>query len=211
MMPTIARSLAAAAATTALVAALAGCQGGDHPAPSPSPVVPTQAKTTGTEQSETPAPEDSAFLGKSASGSAQKVTLPQSHVGEAAGRTLTIVNDQGESTTVRQVSATTDSGDTTIAEDNCSGVELPPGGSCTVTIRHVAAAAGSYGGELTAETSAGQTLTVEIAGEAVGGEPTPDDTSSIPGDISPTPEVTETPETASPDTASPAYGPGLRG
>ncbi|MFI6145783.1 hypothetical protein [Streptomyces sp. NPDC051109] len=205
-MPTIARSLAAAAATTALVAALAGCQGGDHPTPSPSPVVPTSAGTTGTEQSANPEPEDSAFLGKSASGSRQKVNLPQSRVGEAAGRTLTIVNDKGESTTVQQVSATTDSGDTTIAADNCSGAELPPGGSCTVTIRHVATEAGSYSGELTAETSAGEALTVEITGEAVGGEPTPDDTASIPEDTSPTPEVSETP-----DTASPAYGPGLRG
>ncbi|MEU6866942.1 hypothetical protein ABZ924_27405 [Streptomyces sp. NPDC046876] len=195
-MPAITRSLAAAAVTAALVAALAACGGdGDHNPPPPpaessesaEPETPPETSDTG-EGSTAPEDQDSdnsVFLGESSADSKGKVEVPTSNVGEAASQDVRFVNNGNESKTFREFSASTGSGEASITADNCSGVELPPGGSCTVTLQHVADQPGGYSGELTALTSDGEAFTAEITGEA---------TSTPEVSETPTPDTGETPD-----------------
>ncbi|CAL9441757.1 hypothetical protein SUDANB120_02256 [Streptomyces sp. enrichment culture] len=196
-MPAIPRSLAAAAAATVLAAVLTACQE-TAPNPQPVPVPPTTAEDTGTSDtdpsdagtSDTGTSSDRLFLGESAHQSRPTLRVPTTPVGEAAVRHFALYNPDNAPKTVEEVSATTDTGETDLAEDNCSGVELPPQGSCTVTVRHVASEPGAYTGQLTAATSDSEVFTADITGEATGGETT--DGTEEPPDPSPTADATPT-------------------
>ncbi|MGW5343969.1 hypothetical protein [Streptomyces sp. HUAS TT3] len=173
-MPALSRSPAAAAVAAALAVVLVACQSGGDREQRPSPTPPS-----GTEQTVAPEPEDTVFLGESAANS-RPISVPAASVGEPATRDFAISNPEGEPKTVQNLSATTDSGETTITQDNCSGVELPPAGTCTITLQHVATAPGSYSGQLTAETTDGEVITVGITGEAVGAAANSDGSAESP-------------------------------
>ncbi|MFK0255592.1 hypothetical protein [Streptomyces sp. NPDC090445] len=188
VMPARPRSLAAAVVAIALAVVLAACQSGGGSEQQPSPAPPS-----GTEQVTVPQPEDTVFLGESAAHT-RPISVPAASVGEPATRDFAISNSESEPKTVQELSVTTDNGEAAITEDNCSGVELPPGGGCTITLQHVAAAPGSYSGQLTAETTDGQVITVEITGEAVDAAATPDGSEESPSS-SPTADDTPTDDT----------------
>ncbi|MFJ4774928.1 hypothetical protein [Streptomyces sp. NPDC088762] len=144
---------------------LAGCGGGGSGgnAASPPPPVPSAV------QESTPDASASVFLGRGADASAPKIEVPTSRVGEPAGEDVAVVNPSSDAVTVKNLAATTDTGETSIVEDACTGVELPPGGSCRIRLRHIATEPGPYTGELTATTSDGNVLSVGISGEALAG------------------------------------------
>ncbi|MGW4685970.1 hypothetical protein ACWEPM_13855 [Streptomyces sp. NPDC004244] len=193
-MPALPRSLAAAAVAAALAVVLVACQSGAGPEGQQRSAAPP----SGTAQATVPEPEDSVFLGESAAHS-KPISVPAAPVGQPATRDVAISNPEGEPKTVRTLSATTDNGDATIAQDNCSGVELPPGGKCTVTLQHVAAAPGGYSGQLTAETTDGEVITVGITGRAVGAAPSRGGSEESPTP-NPTAEDTPTEDTPTEDT-----------
>lgn len=174
-MRAVVRGLAVAV-VSGMLAASAGCQSPESADGSPTPL---PALTTGGSES-SPAASSSLFLGQGADASASQVSVPTVKVGEPAGGDVAVVNPSSDPVTVQNIAATTDSGATSIVEDACTGVELPPGGSCRIRVQHIATEAGPYTGELTATTSDGNVLTAAISGEALGeatpgGEDTPGD------------------------------------
>ncbi|MEU6897872.1 hypothetical protein [Streptomyces virginiae] len=172
MLRTVVRGLIAAVVAGTLAAA-AGC--GDPKPERPGPTSPpTLPPTPSTEVTTTPDASASVFLGKGADESSSHVDVPTSPVGEPASGDVTVVNTGGDPVTVQNLAATVDSGETSIIEDTCTDVELPPGGTCRIRIRHVATEPGPYSGQLTATTSDGSVLSVGISGQAVG-EATPGD------------------------------------
>ncbi|MFJ2820812.1 hypothetical protein ACIO7M_06820 [Streptomyces toxytricini] len=191
-MSAIPRSLAAAAAATALAAVLTACQE-PAPDPQPVPVPPTTAEPdTGTSS-------DTLFLGGSAHRSRPTVHVPTAPVGKPVERNLDITNAKSEADTVTSVSAgetvrraaaRAGQGDLQLADDRCTGVELPPHGSCRVVIRHVASEPGGYSGQVTVETSDSEVYTVDVIGEATAGETT--DGTEEPPDPSPTGDAAPT-------------------
>ncbi|GAA1562985.1 hypothetical protein [Streptomyces globosus] len=218
-MPAIPRSLAAAAAATVLAAVLTACQ---EPAPTPEP---DTLPSTAAEPSGTGTSSDTLFLGGSAHRSRPAVHVPTAPVGKPVERNLDITNAKSEADTVTSVSAGETvrraaagfrQGDLTLAEDGCTGVELPPQGSCTVVIRHVASEPGGYSGQVTVETSDSEVYTVDVigeattAGETTGGteEPTgPSPTGdAAPTDATPTEDPSPT-EDAEPTEATPTEEP----
>ncbi|MFG2879249.1 hypothetical protein ACGFYU_30325 [Streptomyces sp. NPDC048337] len=170
MLRAVVRGLAGAVVAGVLAAA-AGCGGGSGGgSESPSP----RTQTSAIEESGTPDASASVFLGQGADDSASQVNVPTARVGEPAGEDVTVVNPSGGGpVTVQNVAATAESGEMSVVDDGCSGVELQPGGTCRIRVRHVATAAGPFTGQLTARTSDGNVLTVGISGEATpGGEDT---------------------------------------
>ncbi|MFE1827234.1 hypothetical protein [Streptomyces yangpuensis] len=205
MLHTFVRGLAAAVVAGALAAA-AGCGGGptpDPPGPTPAPPLPT---TPSAESKPTPDASASVFLGKGVDDANSHVDVPTSPVGEPAGGDVTVVNTGGDPVTVQNLAATVDSGETSIIEDTCTDVELPPGGTCRIRIRHIATEPGPYSGQLTATASDGSVLSVGISGRAVA-EATPGDgettATGTPSPSGTTDDPTES-ETADP---SPTDGP----
>ncbi|WP_284578930.1 hypothetical protein [Streptomyces sp. 2P-4] len=217
-MPAIPRSLAAAAAATVLAAVLAACQ---EPAPTPEP---DTGPSTAAEPSDSGTSSDTLFLGESAHRSRPTVHVPTAPVGKPVNRHLDVTNPKSEAQTVQRVSAAETvrrasvgfrQGEMYLAEDNCTGVELPPHGSCTVVIQHVAFEPGGYSGQLTVETSDGEIYTVDVIGEATAGESTggteePSDPSptgdGAPTDVTPTEDPSPT-EDAAPTEATPTEDP----
>ncbi|THA79908.1 hypothetical protein [Streptomyces sp. A0592] len=186
MLRTVVRGLTAAVVAGVLAAA-AGC-GGPTPDP-PGPSSPqTLSPTPAPEVTTTPDPSASVFLGKGVDDSDSHVDVPTAPVGEPASGDVTVVNSGGDPVTVQNLAATVDSGETSIVEDTCTDVELPPGGTCRIRIRHIATEPGSYSGQLTATTSDGGVLSVGISGQAVG-EATPSDEDTT-GTGTPSPSVT---------------------
>ncbi|MCX5586689.1 hypothetical protein ACFV0H_12675 [Streptomyces erythrochromogenes] len=206
MLRTVVRGLTAAVAAGALATA-AGC-GGPTPDP-PGPSSPqTLSPTPSTEATTTPDPSASVFLGKGVDDSNSHVEVPTAPVGEPASGDVTVVNTGGDPVTVQNLAATVDSGETSIIEDTCTDVELPPGGTCRIRIRHIATEPGSYSGQLTATTSDGGALSVGISGQAVR-EATPGDEDTS-GTGTPSPSVTtggptesETPDPSPTDSPEP--------
>ncbi|MFJ9596425.1 hypothetical protein ACIRS3_27150 [Streptomyces virginiae] len=205
MLRTVVRGLTAAVVAGALATA-AGC-GGQTPEP-PGPSSPqTLSPTPSTGVTTTPDPAASVFLGKGADDSNSHVDVPTAPVGEPASGDVTVVNTGGDPVTVQNLAATVDSGETSIIEDTCTDVELPPGGTCRIRIRHIATEPGSYSGLLTATTSDGAGLSVGISGQAVGeatpsdadatdtGTPSPSVTTGDPTESeTPAPSPTDSPE-----------------
>ncbi|MET9958994.1 hypothetical protein ABZ128_07860 [Streptomyces sp. NPDC006326] len=139
--------------------------------------------------------------------------IPTAEVGEPTGGLVKVTNDQGEDLAVSRVSASSDSGRMEVSDDTCTGASLPPGGSCEVTVRHVAAEPGPYTGALAVSTSLG-TLSAPLSGEAVGAQPpaptgmetsTPEGTPTETGSAEPPSDGTDT--TQSPPVDEPAYAP----
>ncbi|MEU9160224.1 hypothetical protein AB0D29_08070 [Streptomyces sp. NPDC048424] len=186
------------AVVSGVLAASAGCQGSESVGGSRTPL-PTP--TTGIRES-TPAASSSVFLGQGSDTSASQVSVPTAKVGEPADGDVAVVNPSGDPVTVQNIAATTDSGETSIVEDTCTGVELPPGGSCRIRVQHIATEAGSYTGELTATTSDGNVLTAAISGEALG-EATPSDEDTAGTETpSPSPSLSLSPSPSLPPSPS---------
>ncbi|MFF8268912.1 hypothetical protein ACF059_16160 [Streptomyces sp. NPDC016562] len=169
-----------------VLAAAAGCGGGDGDGGSGNASGQPTPPPTSEVQEDTPDSSASVFLGQGTDESTAGLNVPTAPVGQPASADLTVTNPQGETATVQNVAASTTSGETSVIEDTCTGVALPPGGTCRIRVRHIATEAGSYSGELTATTSDGKVVTVGITGEA----------SEAVGAATPSEEVT--PESASP-------------
>ncbi|MEU6756285.1 hypothetical protein [Streptomyces sp. NPDC046685] len=174
-----------------VLAAAAGCGGGDGGSgeesgqPSPPP--------TSEVQEDIPDSSASVFLGQGSDESTAGLNVPTAPVGKPASGEVTVTNSRSETVTFQDVAASTTSGETSVIKDTCTGVAVPPAGTCRIRVRHIATEAGSYSGELTATTSDGDVLTVGITGEALGAatpseEVTPEESASP----SPTPEETYT-------------------
>ncbi|MGW9069064.1 hypothetical protein ACWGQT_06420 [Streptomyces yangpuensis] len=207
MLRTVVRGLTATVAAVALAAA-AGC-GGAAPGPSGTTPPPTLSPTSPTEETTTPDASASLFLGQGMDEANSHVDVPTTPVGEPASGDLTVVNTGDDPVTVQRLAATVDSGETSISEDTCTDVELPPGGTCRIRIRHIATEPGSYSGQLTATTSDGGVLSVGITGQAVGEETPGDEDTTGTGTPSPS-GTTDDPTESESETAdpSPPDGPG---
>ncbi|MFF4350360.1 hypothetical protein [Streptomyces sp. NPDC001530] len=213
MTSAMARGLAAAAVIVALVAT-AACKndetgGGStqQTAPQPTGTEETGSQETGSGET-TPADAGatlaSLFPGSdSGGGSASAIHVPTAKVGEPAGGKVDFVSTTNQPMTLQDIVATTDTGETSITQDGCSGVEVPPGGSCQVELEHTASEPGPFTGQLTAVTSEGSTITATISGEAVGssttGSYTPESTTPpAPTTSNPVPSDSETTELPTP-------------
>lgn len=195
------RAAAIAVALAATLAAAVACQGGAGGGGSPTgkPTVPTAASTL------------AELFPRSRGGSGGgrgSVRIPTAQVGDPAGGTVEIVNENDEPMTVHHVAASSDSGQMSVAEDNCSGVTLPPGGSCGIKVEHLAEQPGRFTGELAVDTSLGDTFHASVTGEAVGAVPAPSTNGSVtpetttPEPTTPEPTTSE-PTTPVPDTTGP--------
>ncbi len=209
-MRAVVRGLAVAVVVAGGLAAAAGCQNGGSGSASESP----PATTAGTPES-TPAASASVFLGKGGDESVSQISVPRARVGEPTGEEVTVVNPStGEPVTIQHIAATTDNGETSIVDDTCTGVELPPGGTCRVWVRHIASEAGQFSGQLTTTTSDGNVLTTGISGEALGEIAPSGEGTTGTGTPSPSPSPSPTTETG-PGTPEPsptdAYPPALTG
>ncbi|WP_143568846.1 hypothetical protein [Streptomyces amritsarensis] len=206
MLRTVVRGLTATVAAGALATA-AGCGATPDPPGPTSPPTSPSSPAPSTDVTTTPGPSASVFLGKGVDDANSHVDVPTAPVGEPAGGDVTVVNTGGDPVTVQNLAATVDSGETSIIEDTCTDVELPPGGMCRISIRHIATEPGSYSGQLTATTSDGGALSVGISGQAVGeatpsgadttgtGTPSPSVTTGDPtGSETPDPSATDSPE-----------------
>ncbi|MGW7452406.1 hypothetical protein [Streptomyces sp. NPDC054787] len=179
-----------ATAVAGVLAAAAGCGGGgggsgeESGQPTPPP--------TSEVQEDTPDSSASVFLGQGADESTAGLNVPTAPVGKPTSGDVTVTNSRGETVTFQNVAASTTSGETSVIEDTCTGVAVPPAGTCRIRVRHIATVAGAYSGELTATTSDGDVLTVGITGEALGAASPSEEVTPESASPSPTPEETYT-------------------
>ncbi|WP_191871958.1 hypothetical protein [Streptomyces filipinensis] len=198
-------------AVAAVVAALAGMTGCKD----------TNGATPATPRTGAMATLARLFPGSDSSGKPRQIHMPSVGVGKTAAGKVELVNTTSRPITVNSVSATTDQGTATIAQDGCTHVEVPSGGHCEVELQHNGSQAGAYHGQLTAVISTGQTIVATFAGEALGSvtttpvspttttpttttpTPAPDATTTTPG---PTDTVTTRSPTPLPDTTDTGTG-----
>lgn len=135
------------------------------------------------------------FPGGDSGSGASQIHMPSVGVGKTAAGKVEFVNTTGRPMTIEHISATTDTGRATIAQDGCTHVRVPAGGHCDVVVQHAASGSGAFHGTLTAETSTGEMFTATITGTAVGpGSPTPDSPQTTTLPPAPTTTTTTTPE-----------------
>ncbi|MEU4730656.1 hypothetical protein [Streptomyces sp. NPDC023588] len=181
-----------AAVVAGVLAAAAGCGGGDGGGGSGEESGQPTPPPTSEVQEDTPDSSASVFLGQGADESTAELNVPTAPVGKPASGFIAMTNPGDAPATVQTVAASTNTGETSIIEDTCTGVELPPKGTCRIRVRHIATEAGAYSGELTATTSDGNVLSVGITGEALGAATPSEEVTPESEPPSPTPEETYT-------------------
>ncbi|MFF2573748.1 hypothetical protein [Streptomyces sp. NPDC058084] len=201
MMTRIARGLVGAALVTAL-AMTVGCGGGGGDGGSDDPTDSSAAPTT-----DGATDSDATALFPGGGGQAAPVHVPTAKVQETKHVKVKVRNGTGKPTDLGPPTAQPDDPQTLTAAagpGTCTGT-LAPDDECVLDLEVTPLEAGSYSGELTVETSEGETLTVPFSGEAVEGDSTdtvspsetdtplptgPTETETVPTETTPTPEVT---------------------